>query len=133
MRKACKLAKDRLVAAHSCVVAQHRRDRHCEAERCHDQRLTNRAGDLVGRRLTAGADGWQHMINAHTVPNNPTNGAVEPTDARMARPDCNLAVNSSSAFFRQRGTQSDKSIVGKTLNRSECSGIRSLGAVRFNF
>src|SRR6218665_2188804 len=42
----------------------------------------------------------------HTVPNRPMKGAVEPTEARMARPDCMRAVNSSMQLRRQRVTQS---------------------------
>src|SRR6185312_15462124 len=40
-----------------------------------------------------------------TVPNSPTNGAVEPTEARIASPDCSLAENSSMVLRRQRVMQ----------------------------
>src|SRR6218665_3291031 len=41
-----------------------------------------------------------------TVPNRPMNGAVEPTEASIARPDCRRAVNASMQLRRQRVTQS---------------------------
>ena len=47
------LVDDRLVRARQCVVAEHRRNRDEQAERGHDQRFADRAGDLVDRRLAA--------------------------------------------------------------------------------
>ena len=41
-----------------------------------------------------------------TVPNRPINGAVEPTEAKMAKPNCSRAVNSSKQLRRLRVTQS---------------------------
>ena len=41
-----------------------------------------------------------------TVPNKPTNGAVDPTEASTAKPDCKCAVASSMARCKQRVTQS---------------------------
>ncbi len=41
-----------------------------------------------------------------TVPKRPMNGAVDPTEARTARPDCRRAVNSSMQLRRLRVIQS---------------------------
>ncbi|MCY1376423.1 hypothetical protein D9M69_639110 [compost metagenome] len=41
-----------------------------------------------------------------TVPNRPMNGAVEPTEARMARPVCRRAVKASMPLRRARVIQS---------------------------
>jgi hypothetical protein len=38
--------------------------------------------DFIDRRLSRNADRGQRVINPQTVPNNPTNGAVEPTVAK---------------------------------------------------
>ena len=48
-----------------------------------------------------------------TVPNRPTNGAVEPTEASTAMPDCSWVVNSSMAWRRLRVTQSLMSSVSR--------------------
>ena len=53
-----------LVAPHQPVVAEHRRHRDGQAERRHDQRLADRAGDLVDRRLAGDADRRQRVVDA---------------------------------------------------------------------
>src|SRR5438132_3168595 len=52
------------VAAHEPVVAEHCGHRHRQAERRHDQRFADGAGDLVDRRLPGDADRGQRMIDA---------------------------------------------------------------------
>src|ERR1039457_479798 len=53
-----------LVAADQPVVAEHRRHSHEQAEGRHDQRLADRAGHLVDRRLAGNADGGQRVVDA---------------------------------------------------------------------
>src|SRR4051812_32492527 len=64
VREAVEPHDHRLVAAHQRVVAQHGRNGDGEAERGHDQRLTDRTRDLVDRGLARGADGHQRVVNA---------------------------------------------------------------------
>src|SRR5450432_4281924 len=52
-----------LVAAHQPVVSKHRRHRHRQTDRRHDQRFTHRSRDLVDRRLARDADRCQRMID----------------------------------------------------------------------
>jgi len=87
----------RLVAAYQRVVAKGRRNRDGQTERSHDQRFTHRTGNLVDAGLTGCADRYQCMIDAPDVPNKPTNGAVEPTEASTAMPACSLPDASSMA------------------------------------
>src|SRR5260221_9097314 len=54
-----------LVPAQQPVVAQHRAHRHEQADGRHDQRLADRAGDLVDARLAGDTDGDQRVENAH--------------------------------------------------------------------
>src|SRR4051794_31045392 len=53
-----------LVAAHQPVVAEHRGHRDREADRRHDERLADRARDLVDRRLAGDADRRQRVVDA---------------------------------------------------------------------
>ena len=53
-----------LVAAHQPVVAEHRRHRDRQADGRHDQRLADRAGDLVDRGLAGDADRRQRVVDA---------------------------------------------------------------------
>src|SRR6476659_8116902 len=53
-----------LVAADQPVVAEHRRHRDRQTDRGHDQRLADRAGDLVDRRLAGDADRRQRVVDA---------------------------------------------------------------------
>ena len=62
--KAVEPPNDLLVAAHQCVVAQHRRDGHSQAQSGHDQSLTNGAGHLVDAGLTGRANLHQRVVNA---------------------------------------------------------------------
>src|SRR3990167_5116187 len=64
MGEAVEFLQHTLVAAHQRVVAQHRRNRHCQAERRHDQRLTHRAGHLVDGCLARRAYAQQRVVNA---------------------------------------------------------------------
>src|SRR5437868_1106217 len=52
------------VAAHEPVVTEHRRHRHREAERRHDERLADGTGHLVNRRLPGDADRGQRVVDA---------------------------------------------------------------------
>src|SRR6267143_6293881 len=52
------------IAPHEPVVAEHRRHRHCQAERGHDERLADGAGHLVDRRLAGDADRGERMVDA---------------------------------------------------------------------
>ena len=61
------------------VVGEHGRNRDDETERGHDQRLTDRAGDRVDRRLTGGADLDQRAVDA--------DDGTEQTDERRGRAD----------------------------------------------
>ena len=68
-----------LVAADQPVVGKHRRNRDDEAERGHDQRFTDRAGDRVDRRLTRRADLDQRAVDA--------DDGAEQADERRGRTD----------------------------------------------
>jgi hypothetical protein len=77
-----------LVAAQQHVVAEHRRHRDREADGRHDQGFADGARDLVDRRLSREADRDQGVVDAPDRAEQPTNGAVEPTEASTGSPDC---------------------------------------------
>src|SRR3954470_24560373 len=64
MGETIELVQHALVAAHQCVVAQHRGDRDRQAQRRHDQRLADRARHLVDGGLPRGADRHQRVVDA---------------------------------------------------------------------
>ena len=70
---------DRLVAADQPVVGEHRRHRDDEAERGHDQRFADRAGDDVDRGLARRADLDQRAVDA--------DDGTEQADERSGRTD----------------------------------------------
>src|SRR5438477_2314272 len=53
-----------LVAPNEPVVAKHRRHRHGQTERGHDQRLTDLASDFIDARLAGDADRGQGVVDA---------------------------------------------------------------------
>jgi hypothetical protein len=79
VRKTCQLLEDRLVAAKQPVIAHHRGNRDRETKCCHDQRLADRAGDRVDRRLPRHADADQRAIDA--------DDGTEQADERSGRPN----------------------------------------------
>src|SRR6185369_2732275 len=68
-----------LVAADEPVVAEHRRHRDRETDGGHDQRLADRTGDLVDRRLAGDADRGQRVVDAPD--------SAEQADERRRRAD----------------------------------------------
>ena len=79
VREGREVLHDRLVAADQPVVGEHRRNRDDQAERGHDQRFTDRAGDRVDRRLAGRADLDQRAVDA--------DDGAEQTDERSGRTD----------------------------------------------
>src|SRR3546814_11290931 len=63
-REGTQLLGNRLVATHHPVVAEHRRNGNGETESGHDERLTDRTGDRVDRRLTGGTDLDERAVDA---------------------------------------------------------------------
>src|SRR3954463_16662049 len=59
------LLGDHLVAANQVVIEQHRGHRDEQTDGGHDQRFTDRAGDLVDRGLTGDTDADQRVQDTH--------------------------------------------------------------------
>src|SRR5690348_14429130 len=101
---------DGLVTTQQPVVAHDRRHGDREAEGRHDQSFTDGAGHLVDGRLPLTPMDTRAFRMPHTVPNRPTNGAVEPTVARNARPLLILLFTESTERCSDMVTHSCRSM-----------------------
>src|SRR5438128_1268331 len=93
---------ERLHLIGEVIEHPHCRDGHKQADGCGDQRFGNTASHCRQTRRLLVGDADERVQNAATVPNSPTNGAVEPMVASDPKPRFSSAWTIASARSRAR-------------------------------
>ena len=86
-------------AVGQAVVGDDRRDGGEQADGGGEQRLGNARRDDRERGVVGAGDGGEARMMPQTVPNRPTNGATEPTVARMLRRSPRRSSSAATAAF----------------------------------
>ena len=113
-----------LVAPDRPVVAEHHGHGDRQADGGHDQRLTDRACNLVDRGLARDANRGQRVVDAPDSAEEPTNGAVEPTVARNARPSCRRLCTIARLEHAKKPARTAGGLHSGSAKVRTCSSLR---------